>query len=219
VVGAFFNSVRNFQIFSLVGTSAAVLGSLLAGLAYKGKEGEPYSPLNHFISELGETGVSKWAWIFNLGLIISGICLIGGSISLGFLIPGLLAKLGMIIGVVCSLALSLVGVFPMNKIKPHGFAAMTYFRAGLMMMILFTLAILLKPAGELVIPRMIGLAGLLPILSFGVFLILIAKVRDQPDHPPSLEEMERPKIWPLAIAEWSIFLTSLFWFLVIMKGL
>lgn len=57
------------------------------------------------------------------------------------MLPGLLSKLGMTAGVIRSIALALVGIFPMNKIQPYGHAAMTYFRSGLLMMLFINLAI------------------------------------------------------------------------------
>ena len=44
-------------------------------LAYRGRDGERYSPLNHWISELGEPGVSRRAAIFNAGAVAGGTCL------------------------------------------------------------------------------------------------------------------------------------------------
>ena len=134
-----------FQILSLAGALSAILGSIIAGLAYRGKQGEAYSLLNHFISELGEVGVSRLAWVFNLGLMISGLCLIPASVSLGLLLPGVWSKLGMAAGIVTAVSIGLVGVFPMNKRTPHIRAAVTYFRIGLLMIGLFTAAIALQP--------------------------------------------------------------------------
>ena len=192
---------------------------MFAGIAYRGKKGEAYSPLNHFISELGEVGVSQWAWAFNLGLIVSGISLIGGSISLGLILPGFLAKIGMALGIICSIALTFVGIFPMNNIEPHGRAALTYFRSGLLMMITFTLAIALQPEESLVLPRLLSLAGLPAILSFAGFLVLIGRrSRESSKDPLSAEENERPKVWPIALVEWSIFVTIVLWFVVIAVG-
>lgn len=152
-----------------------MVGSFIAGVGYRGKQGEAYSPLNHFISELGEVEVSRIAWAFDLGLILSGISLIGASISLGLMLPGLLAKIGMGLGIICSIALALVGIFPMNKIKPHGCTAMTYFRSGLLMMLFINLAIGLQQESAQVIPKTYSLAGLPAILSFANFLVMMGK--------------------------------------------
>lgn len=165
-------------------------------------------------------GVSRLALAFNLGLILSGVSLIPASISLGLILPGLLAKLGMIAGIICSVALALVGFFPMNRIDPHGRAAMAYFRSGLLMMIFFNLAIALQQGNAQIIPKAYSLAGLPAILSFASFLILMGKSRkERAKNPLSLEDLERPKIWALAVVEWSIFITILIWFVVIAIGL
>ena len=52
-----------------------LLSVLIAATSYVGKQNETYSFLNHFISELGEKGVSKFAYIFNGGLILGGACI------------------------------------------------------------------------------------------------------------------------------------------------
>lgn len=144
----FLKSPHGFIIFSIAGCFFAGAGSLVSGAAYRGKEGERYSPLNHFISELGEVGVSRRAWTFNIGFILSGLCLVLGSLSLGLMINTLLSKIAMGVGVISAFSLAMVGVFPMNKIKPHTIAAVTYFRSGLVMVILFSLAIGLQNSPE-----------------------------------------------------------------------
>lgn len=215
----FFGTINAFIIFSIIGASAAVLGSLIAGIVYRGKEGEAYSPFNHFISELGETGISKFAWTFNIGLMISGVSLILGSVSLGLVLPGVMAKLGMAAGIISSVGLFFVGVYPMNKIKPHTTAAMTYFRGGLSMVILFTLAIALQSGETFVLPRAYSLAGLPAIFSFAGFLFMIQRaVKKSDDNLLSTKDVKRPKIWPIAILEWSIYVTIVLWFVLLSIG-
>lgn len=215
----FFGTINAFIIFSIIGASAAVLGSLIAGIVYRGKEGEAYSPFNHFISELGETGISKFACAFNIGLMISGVSLILGSVSLGLVLPGVMAKLGMAAGIISSVGLFFVGVYPMNKIKPHTTAAMTYFRGGLSMVILFTLAIALQSGETFVLPRAYSLAGLPAIFSFAGFLFMIQRaMKKSDDNLLSTKDVKRPKIWPIAILEWSIYVTIVLWFVLLSIG-
>ncbi len=90
---AFFSDPLTFKIAGLAGVLAVLLGSLVAGIFYRGKDGERYSPLNHFISELGEEGVSAKAGWFNLSLIVSGLCLLAACISLGLILLGSLPAL------------------------------------------------------------------------------------------------------------------------------
>lgn len=207
-----------FQLLSLAGALSAILGSIIAGLAYRGPKGEAYSLFNHFISELGETGVSRLAWIFNLGLILCGVCLIPAAISLGLLLPGVWSKLGMAAGIVTAVSIGLVGVFPMNRRTPHIRAAVTYFRFGLVMILLFTAAIALQPEPPL-LPRLLWLAGLPAILAFSFFLLYSRISYKAKENPLSLAEMERPRFWTLAFSEWLLFLTTVPWFLAIAFGL
>ncbi|MFN2302384.1 MAG: DUF998 domain-containing protein [Anaerolineales bacterium] len=216
---SFLQDPQVFQLFGILGTAFALVGALIAGLFYVGKQNERFSPLNHFISELGEVGVSPLAWVFNLGLILAGLCLIPACISLGLIIPGVLAKIAMVAGIVCALSLSLVGVFPMNKLKPHGFAAMTFFRGGLLMLILFSLTLGLQSGPDPVISRWYALAGLPPMIAFSTFLVLVAKAYKQTEDALSPGDIERPRVWGLVIAEWAILVTVVLWFVLIAIGL
>lgn len=216
----FFANPIWFRISGFAGAAFAVLGAVIAAVVYRGKAGEPYSPFNHFISELGEVGVSRLAVVFNMGLILSGIALIPASLSLGLILPGWLAKLGMAAGVICAISLALVGVFPMNHIEPHGKAAVAYFRSGLAMVALFSLAIALQPADGTILARGYALAGLPTILAFGSFLVLIGKAYQETDEPLAAKEgAQRTRFWHLAVVEWLVFLTVLLWFLLIALGL
>ena len=214
-----FTSSTGFIIFASIGLSAGLIGALVAALAYRGKEGERYSPLNHFISELGEVGVSRLAWAFNLGLIITGLCLIPATISLGLMIGSVLSKIALVVGVVSAISLGLVGVFPMNRDKTHGFVAVTYFRTGLVMVILFSLAIGFQQGETLALSRWYALAGAPPILAFGFFLWLFGKTYKKSKEPLATQDVQRPKIWTLAVLEWLIFVSMIVWFLVIAWGL
>ncbi|MFU8827571.1 MAG: DUF998 domain-containing protein [Brevefilum sp.] len=209
-----------FIVLGITGAAFSLLGTLISAIAYRGKQGEAYSPFNHFISELGEVGVSRWAWAFNLGLILSGLCLIPAVVVVGLIMPGVIIKLGMVAGVITAVGLTLVGVFPMNKLKPHGIAALTFFRGGLLMVSLFSLAIALQPEAALLLPRAYSLSGLPPILAFGGFLIMMHKTSDEEtDDPLQPVEVKRPKFWLMPTVEWTIFITIVLWFLLIALGL
>ena len=94
---AFFSDPLTFKLAGIAGVLAVLIGALIAGFAYRGKDGERYSPLNHFISELGEEGVSANAGWFNISLIVSGLCLLLACISLGRILPGTLARMAGVI--------------------------------------------------------------------------------------------------------------------------
>lgn len=214
----FLRTPEGFIWTATAGSLAAVIGAVVSGLAYRGKKGERYSPLNHFISELGEVGVSRLAWVFNVGLILTGLCLVPASISLGLILNTILSKIAIVAGVISALSLSLVGIFPMNRIKPHGFVAVTYFRAGLLMVFLYSLAIAFKPLGQVVISPWFSLAGLAPIFAFASFLVLIGRAYKKTEEPLATQDVERPKVWHLAVVEWLIFITMILWFIEIALG-
>lgn len=215
----FITSSIGFRLFSLVGSIIVLMGALITGLVYRGNQGERYSPLNHYISELGEMGVSRFSRVFNLSLVITGLCLFPACVNLGLMLPGVLARIGLVVGSVCSISLALVGVFPMNKMKAHVFVAMTYFRTGLIMVIIFSLAIAFQPASNLILSRWYAFAGLPPIAAFTVFLIL-ARFRSKTEEQAlEVEETVRADVSPIVIAEWMIFFTLLLWFVLISIGL
>jgi hypothetical membrane protein len=95
----------------LLGSTIIVLGSLITALSYQGKEGESYSLLNHFISELGEVGVSKFAPVFNFSLIIGGVVLVIYVIGLGLYIHTKRGYVAALFGTFFCISCSLVGPF------------------------------------------------------------------------------------------------------------
>jgi hypothetical membrane protein len=201
------------KIAGLLGCLLSIAGVLIAGTAYRGRQGERYSILNHFISELGERGVSKRAWAFNWGLILCGLLLLPATINLGLTLPGLWAKFGIVFGVITALSLSLVGVYSMDRLKPHGIVAVTFFRAGLLMVFFFTLAFGFQPVDYQIYPRALALVGVPALLALATFLVLMGKASKTKDQPLEPEERKRPRVWRMAISEWAIFVTIVFWFL------
>jgi hypothetical membrane protein len=202
------------RIFCFAGTGFLILAVLYPALVYRGKRGERYSPLNHFISELGEVGVSRAAWFFNTGLFLGGLALLPYVIGLGIKFGSLLGWLGTVAGVVAVLGVAAVGVFPMNKLQSHTIAAMTYFRAGLVMVFFIGLAVLFQPAGKSFIPPAANILSLLAFLAYGAFLFLPRVIKKEqkpvdtlgPDQIP-----DRPRIWALPILEWAVFFTTIAW--------
>jgi len=208
-----------FLIFACIGSFSAILGSLIAALPYRGRQGEKYSPFNHFISELGEQGVSQFARAFNFGLILCGLALLPATMSLGLILPGVWSKLGILAGVITAVSIAGVGVFPMNNLTWHVRTAVMYFRMGLVMVLLFTIAIAVQTQTPPVIPRLYSLAGIPAIAAYAFFLIYSRVTYKSDGHPLDAKIDERPRLWGVAAAEWLIFLTTIPWFLAIALGL
>jgi hypothetical protein len=55
--------VRSGPSAGLLGVAVIAIAAFAAALTYSGHDGEPYSPLNHTVSELGERDVSSLTWI------------------------------------------------------------------------------------------------------------------------------------------------------------
>jgi hypothetical membrane protein len=187
----------------------------LAALRYRGRKGERYSPLNHFVSELGEVGISVMARWFNLGLILGGLLLLPFILGLGGALRTWLGWLGTAAGVVAALALAAIGAYPMNNLENHARAAMMYFRAGLAMVFFFGLAILFQPEGRVVVPRLANVLSLMAFASYSSFLLLL-RPRPEDSSFEALDpegETERLRIWLLPVVEWVLFCATVLWVL------
>jgi hypothetical membrane protein len=210
--------MSSFKYFGLAGCMLVAFSVAYSALCYTGKTEEHYSILNHFISELGEVGVSKKATVFNSGLILAGISLVPFILGIGFLLDNLWAKLGILFGLTTAISCALVGVFPMNNLNAHVRAATLYFRSGFITVILLTIGILTQPMNQVVVPWYAGIFGGLAVFAYGYFLFLIRNQkigRGETDtlNPDAISE--RPRFWLVALVEWMVFFTTLFWFFCI----
>ena len=132
---------RQFHWFGIAGSVLLLVCVLVTMSVYVGRAGERYSPLNHFISELGEVGVSRLAPVFNAGLVAAGVLYVPFVLGLGAAVGGWWAAAGTAAGIVSAVSVACVGVFPMNNLPPHITAALTFFRSGLVTVLLFGIAI------------------------------------------------------------------------------
>jgi hypothetical membrane protein len=206
-----FNILR---LFGFSGIGLILLAVIFPIFLYRGKRRERFSMLNHFISELGELGVSRAARIFNRGLLLAGLLMLPYVVGLGMAFGSLLGWLGTAAGIIAVLGVAAVGVFPMNNVQSHTTAAVIYFRSGLVMVFFFGLAIFFQPAGRAIIPQTANLLSLLAFLAYGAFLAwpLVRKKDQKPSEilDPQ-QEPERPRIWALPILEWLVFFSTMAW--------
>lgn len=203
-----------FRSFGMTGMGVIVLAIIYSVLLYRGKWGERFSLLNHFISELGEMGVSKGARVFNIGLTVGGLASLPFVASLGIGFGSILGWLGTAAGIVATLGVAAVGIFPMNNLTAHTMSAKTYFRAGLAMVFFFGLAILFQSAGRMIVPPRANLLSLLAFLAYGSFLSLPRRKRSgqQSVNPLDPEQVhERPRVWVFPILEWVVFFATVAW--------
>ncbi len=199
-----------FPVWGLAGAAVACVAAIVTALPYRGTSGEAYSPFNHFISELGELGVSRLAPLFNAGLIVTGILLAAFMLGLGAHIGSVWGHLAAAVGVLASGACSLVGVFPMNRIEPHVLAAVSFFRFGMVAIALFSLAIVLDRRRRL--PRWLALPGALTALTFAAFM----SAPGEQSSGTSTQALHaglggRPDFWLMAVLEWAVFVAVVGW--------
>ena len=196
----------------LLGASVIALGSVVAAIAYTGSRGQSYSPLDHFVSELGELGVSELARIFNVALNIGGVCFVLFIVGLTAARTGLLRFAYGLTGVIAGTGGAFVGVFPMNDLDRHAAAALTFFVLGLVTVLLASIDFVRLPDPRF--PRWLAVVGGLTVVAFAVFLAILVGEAGGLAHPE-----DRVAIWPLTIFEWLliagilvwVFLTALAW--------
>ena len=206
-----------FWFFGLLGCLVIMISIIVAALSYRGVTGQRYSLLNHYISELGEVGVSQRAAWFNRGMILTGVLFLLFTTGLGLELGNTWAVVGILAGLWTGIACLLVGVYPMNNLTPHSRVATAYFRGGLVTVLLFTLAIFFQ-AGPLAISRWANLAGLATVLCYATFIALSDRRKPevettQPESEPVVKE--RPRFNLIPALEWLVFITTILWFLVI----
>src|SRR5512133_624063 len=159
-----------YPYLTWVGTLLILGGSLAAGFAYRGRDGGRYKIRNHFISELGEVGISRLAWTFNTGMILGGILFLPLMIGLGLRLNSVWGWLGTAFGLIAAICASMVGVFSMERLTPHRRAAMTFFRSGLLTVLFYTIAIFTQSGEQRLIPLGLNIVGLLALASYSAFL-------------------------------------------------
>lgn len=159
---------RHFPLWGVAGSLVGLVVVLIPQLYYEGSMGEPFSVFNHAVSELGELGVSELAWMFNVGLIITGILLIPFMIGLGLLIDNFFSKIAAIGGVYSAVSIALVGVYPMNYTLEHSIVGVSFFLSGMFMILLWAIAIIVQK--EVRINKVLSIGGFVDMIIFALFL-------------------------------------------------
>ena len=159
---------KHFPLWGVVASIVGLVFILTPQLFYVGSEGEPYSMFNHAVSELGELGVSELAWMFNIGMFLAGILFIPFMIGLGLYIDNIVSKLTSVVGVYSAVSIVLVGVYPMNYMYEHSIAAISFFLSGMVMTLLWAIAILVQK--EVRVHKALSLGGFINMTIFALFL-------------------------------------------------
>jgi hypothetical membrane protein len=161
-------SEKRFPLWGLIASVVGLVFILTPQLFYVGSEGEPFSMFNHAVSELGELGISELAWMFNIGMVLAGILFIPFMVGLGLYINNIISKIAAIVGVYSAASIVLVGVYPMNYLYEHSIAAISFFLSGMVMTLLWGIAILVQK--EVKIHKGLSLGGFINMTIFALFL-------------------------------------------------
>lgn len=202
------NAARAARAGALTGALALTVGSVAAALAYTGAAGEPYSPLNHWVSELGELGVSSLAWAFNLGLVVGGLGFVVFMAGLAIDATDRLRWVYGPVGVAAGIAGALVGVFPMNTREVHGLVAFTFFNLG--WIAVATASVPVAVGHDRRFPRWLAAAGAVAVVAFLAFLY---EVRVDPVVAESAlgAPVARPALWLSPALEWAVIVAIVGW--------
>ena len=122
-----FYKSRIIIFIGFLGLIIILYGVLVSSIAYVGSEGEKYSILNHFISELGQYKYSKKAIVFNNSLIIGTPFLIYYYIKI---VPKTLRGVEILFKwIIITIGISTisVGIFTMDNIVFHLVSALLFF--------------------------------------------------------------------------------------------
>ncbi len=122
----------------------------------------PYGPITHYLSRLGNFNYSPFgANFYNWGCILTGLALVPFFIGLrNWFTESLIQKsimiIGQILGVASGFALLSIGVFSEDQGDPHMTASSTFFTIIFFVLILINIALLLNPSFN----KLIGAYGL-----------------------------------------------------------
>jgi len=199
----------------ILGPGFIGLGILLSALAYIGVEGQAYNLMNHFVSELGELGVSELAAVFNGGLILGGMITTVFMVYLASQVEHWIRYPLGVLGVIAALSGAMVGMFPMNLLKPHVLAAMTFFNLGMLISFLYSFVFLLSKRHPF--PKWLAIPGFLNAATFTWFLNFPSEIDVGIDFQEGMAGLlnNRPDFIPLALMEWIVVLGILIWISVI----
>ncbi len=190
-----------------------LVGAIVAAIAYRGKTGERFAFRNHYVSELGEIGVSRLAAVFNASLVVGGLAPLPAFVLFAFGSDGSWVAIpGVSTGVAAGALLAMVGFFPVNAYAVHIVSARLFFTLFFPTQAFVTAAIVGhggagSPAGALVIAASACCVAAYLSCLFGVPLLTGTTV----GYFHTRISGTRPRIVPLAIGEWAVFFSATFW--------
>jgi hypothetical membrane protein len=181
-------------------------GAIVAAIPYTGWSGEAYSPLNHFVSELGELAISKLAVVFDAGVVIGGVGLGLFLVLVARRMTGPFAPALAVAGIVAGLFGAQVGLFPMDTLVVHRIVSSGFFLTCWLTAGTFTVWLARNPGAGF--PRWLLAPAVFSVAVDFVFLAVYSTY-----HPadPDAHILSRPDIWTVPLLEWASLLSLLLW--------
>jgi hypothetical membrane protein len=192
-------------------------GTILSAANYVGRNQEPFSIRDHFISELGEVGTSQLAHLFNATLMASGAIVVGFMVGMGLHIANRWALAAAGLGIISGVSCMLVGVIPMNNLLPHVVVSFSFFYSGMAAVVFFTQAIWLDRRNRL--PRYLMWPGLLTFASFFALALAPAVLGLTSIESLDPRRVERAALGPIPFIEWCVFAMIIVWVVSMSIGL
>ncbi|HMF30843.1 MAG TPA: DUF998 domain-containing protein [Candidatus Lokiarchaeia archaeon] len=208
VVGFFWYGLAASVVF-LVGVLACIQG-------FSGMKQEPFSFLNHFISELGDPRFAKHKTLFAVTMIATGILMVPFILGLGLTFNSTLGNVVMGLGLFCVISCVLVGFFPEHKVKTHFAVSGCFFVGMILLIISFTITIALEPTPAF--PTWVILASIVAlgvISSFIIDTVILPKWELNMTNEPWAWENGRPRFWLNPFLEWWAFFALVGWLLMV----
>lgn len=202
-------------ICGIVGPALMGLGMFISGLGYVGVEGQRYSLSNHFVSELGEVGVSDLAWVFNISLLVGGLLTTIFMVVLAYQLNSWLRYPMGLLSVIATFNAALVGAFPMNNLEMHIPVAMTFFNLGMLISFLYSLVFLFGKQHPF--PKWLAIPGLVNAGMFTWFLNFPEDSNGGTEFATGMQGLirNRPDFMPMAVLEWAVILGIMLWVLLL----
>ena len=197
----------------IVAFVAIALGCVVSALDYAGAAGEPYSPLNHWISELGQEGVAARAAGFNVSLVVGGIGFVLFISGLAITSRSRLRWAFGPVGVVAGLGGLFVGLYPMNHPTEHVLAASTFFNLGWISVGLASIAFVVGRDPRF--PPWLAVVGAATVACFIAFLVSLRVDDFSRTRMASTGAITgRPDVWTAPILEWGVLVGIMAWTLL-----
>ncbi len=204
-------SSRKAGIFGVAGVVVLLICAVIGAAAY---EGGPFSPANRFLTELGyyEHGyfVLSPAFIFNIGMVLSGLLLCIFAVMHGIRKNTPLDTVAGFFGIMAGILISVQGLVTLNYSKTHLFISGVLF-AAVFFMCLFTVIAQVRYSDSsitvLVFAFFAGAAG-----AFSSVYIFAGGLNKTLQTGAAYAQ--RADVLPSAILQWGVYVMLLLLFLV-----